>query len=146
MSPKELLALAIAARAHAYAPYSHYSVGAALLTRGGKVFTGCNVENASYGLGTCAERVALATAVAAGEREFEWIAVAVGGADKARPCGACRQVLSEFAPELRLVLGNGRGRSMVTRLSRLLPMAFSLREPPASRRKRRPASLKRRGR
>lgn len=139
MTPKELLAQAVAARAHAYAPYSHYAVGAALLTRAGKVFIGCNVENACYGLGTCAERVAIANAVAAGERDFVLMAVAIGGTDMARPCGACRQFMHEFAPDLRLVLGNGHGRARLVRLATLLPLSFSLRGPLTARGRGKPA-------
>lgn len=134
MTHKELLARAMAARAHAYAPYSRFAVGAALLTRSGKVFTGCNVENACYNLGICAERVAVASAVAAGERDFDMIAVAAGGTRKISPCGACRQVLAEFGPQLKLVLGDGHGRSKMVGLPRLLPMAFSLRPPLPKRR------------
>src|SRR5512143_2614455 len=98
MKPTELIDLARKARKQAYAPYSHYKVGAALLGKSGKVYAGCNVENASYSLTCCAERTAIFKAVSEGETEFEAIAVVTknGGS----PCGACRQVLSEFAPEL----------------------------------------------
>lgn len=100
LSPQEqaLVHAARAARAHAYAPYSNYFVGAAVLTSDGRIFTGCNVENASYGLTVCAERVAVFSAVAAGAREV--VTVAVCTPDGATPCGACRQVLAEFVPDL----------------------------------------------
>lgn len=121
-----LVEKALAARENAYAPYSRYRVGAALVTAGGRVFTGCNVENASYGLTVCAERVAVFAAVAAGEREFAALAVAAGGTAYARPCGACLQVLHEFAPGLRLLLADGQGRFEVKTVAELLPGAFTL--------------------
>jgi cytidine deaminase len=89
-------------RKHAHAPYSKFHVGAALLTKSGKIFLGCNVENASYGLTICAERSAVCSAVAAGERD--WVAMAVATPGGHSPCGACRQVLVEFAPELPILL------------------------------------------
>ncbi len=98
----ELFAAALAARLQAYAPYSKFLVGAALLSSSGRVFTGCNVENISFGLTNCAERVAIGNAVVAGERTFQAIAIAsVGGVT---PCGACRQVLAEFAADLPVYL------------------------------------------
>lgn len=121
---RALLAAARAARAHAYAPYSRFPVGAALLARDGRVFTGVNVENASYGLGNCAERVAIGTAVAAGARAFAAIAV-VGPEDdvSCSPCGACRQVMHEFAPAMVVVTPDGDGyRTHV--VDDLLPGAF----------------------
>ena len=120
---KELVEKARAARVHAYAPYSHYAVGAALEAASGKVYTGANVENASYPVGLCAERVALFSAVAAGERNF--LSLAVVTADGAAPCGACRQALAEFGLGLEVILADGGGsiRQVVT-LDKLLPMAF----------------------
>jgi cytidine deaminase len=120
---KELVEQARAARANAYAPYSHYPVGAALRTAGGRVYPGANVENASYPVGLCAERVALFSAVAAGERKFQ--ALAVVTADGASPCGACRQALAEFGLGLEVILADEKGtiRQVVT-LKKLLPMAF----------------------
>ncbi len=112
---------AIEARERAYAPYSHFLVGAALLTRSGKVFTGSNVENLSYGLTICAERVAIGTAVAAGEREFEAIVVVADTDQPISPCGACRQVLAEFAPHLRVVLATLSGEDAVFQLDDLFP-------------------------
>ncbi|MEW6217275.1 MAG: cytidine deaminase [Candidatus Bipolaricaulota bacterium] len=124
MDESRLVAAAIGARGRAYAPYSEFAVGAALLSKGGRVFTGCNVENASYGLTVCAERVALFKAVSEGVREFEAIAVACGDTP-CSPCGACRQALREFAPDLKVVLADAEGRKWeTTTLSQLLPRAF----------------------
>ncbi len=123
-SDAELVGLALAARGNAYAPYSRYRVGAALLTTGGRVFTGCNVENGSYGLTVCAERVAVFAAVAGGERGFAALAVAADREGYCRPCGACLQVLSEFAPSLRLLLADVRGDFEVKTVAELLPGAF----------------------
>jgi cytidine deaminase len=124
MDESRLVAAAVGARGRAYAPYSEFAVGAALLSKGGRVFTGCNVENASYGLTVCAERVALFKAVSEGVREFEAIAVACGDTP-CSPCGACRQALREFAPDLKVVLADAEGRKWeTTTLSQLLPRAF----------------------
>lgn len=123
MTNKELIALARQARDMAYAPYSHFLVGAALLTRSGKVFTGANVENASYGLSVCAERVALFKAVSEGEREFEAIAVVTEGG--CTPCGACRQVLSEFGLDMRVIVADLQGNWTEWKLNELLPASFS---------------------
>jgi cytidine deaminase len=124
-SDEELLAAARAAREHAYAPYSSFAVGAALLCEDGTLVTACNVENASYGLSLCAERSAVAAAVAAGKRRFTTLAV-VGGAEGASaPCGACRQFLFEFAPALRVLYSEGAGYEQTT-LHELLPAAFEL--------------------
>ena len=123
MTNEALLAHAATARRAAYAPYSNFQVGAALLTATGEVFTGCNVENASYGLTICAERVAVGHAAAAGHREFTALAVSLPGAGS--PCGACRQVLNEFAPELPILLGDEDGSLVrLTSLPELLPAAF----------------------
>ncbi len=123
MSNDELLRKAVAARARAYSPYSKFAVGAALLCADGEVFLGCNVENASYGLTICAERNAVFAAVAAGRRDFAMLALSVSGAGT--PCGACRQVLNEFAPRLPILLGDedGKLRGEVS-LDQLLPNAF----------------------
>lgn len=124
MDESRLVAAAVEARGRAYAPYSGFAVGAALLSKGGRVFTGCNVENASYGITVCAERVALFKAVSDGVREFEAIAIACGDAP-CLPCGACRQALYEFTPNLKVVLADGEGRNWeVMPLSQLLPRAF----------------------
>jgi len=120
----ELVRKAVEARKLAYAPYSGFHVGAALLAKDGRIFTGCNVENASYGLTVCAERVALFKAVSEGAREFLAIALACGKGPCA-PCGACRQVLYEFAPDLLVIMSDGEGKTWQTkRLGELLPQGF----------------------
>ena len=121
--PKSLLAAAIAARRGAYAPYSNFAVGAALLGRDGRVWLGANVENASYGLSMCAERNAIFHAVASGARAFEAIAVAGPDGTTTLPCGACRQVLWEFAQQLRVIYADGGGIKMMS-IQQLLPEAF----------------------
>lgn len=119
----ELIRRAEAARQGAYAKYSDYAVGAAVLTEGGNVYTGANVENASYPLSMCAERVAVFKAVTAGERSIR--AVAVVTENGGSPCGACRQVLSEFGPEAAVYMVDGQGVVIVeTDVSGLLPHAF----------------------
>jgi len=105
----------------AYAPYSKFQVGAVLVGRGGRIFAGCNVENISFGLTICAERNAVFAAVAADCREFEKIVIVADTEVPASPCGACRQVLAEFHPDLEVVLANFRGRSEIFHLSELLP-------------------------
>lgn len=122
----ELVAQARQARDRAYAPYSNFPVGAALLGRSGRVYTGCNVENAAYPLATCAERTAVTKAVSEGERAFE--AIAVVTATGAVPCGACRQILREFAgPEgdLRVIVADTGGHSRTYTIAELLPEAFT---------------------
>jgi cytidine deaminase len=122
---RELVEAARAVRRRAYAPYSRFTVGAALRTVTGEIYTGCNVENASFGLTVCAERHAIAAAVAAGDRAYQAIAIASGSSPPAPPCGACRQVLSEFAPEISVLLVGPRGPALRGSLSRLLPHRFS---------------------
>jgi cytidine deaminase len=117
-----LLEQAIAARAYAYAPYSHYRVGAALLTGSGKVYTGCNIENAAYGPANCAERTAIFKAVSEGELDFE--AIAVVTSDGGAPCGVCRQVMREFSPDLTVIVGDLAGHYRVFTLPDLLPHSF----------------------
>lgn len=112
-----------AAQARAYAPYSHFRVGAAIEADDGRIFAGCNVENASYGLTICAERVAVGTAVAEGVRQLRRVAVVSDIDPPAAPCGACRQVLSEFGPDL-VVEGIGRTTRMTWNMRDLLPAAF----------------------
>lgn len=118
-----LLALARKAMENSYSPYSHFAVGAALLAADGRVFLGCNVENASFGLTNCAERTALFKAVSEGAREFVAIAIASSGS-MPYPCGACRQALNEFAPQLRVLVISGAGEVDKTTLPELLPHGF----------------------
>lgn len=115
---------AVAVRARAYAPYSKYTVGAALLASDGRVFTGANVENASFSLTICAERSAIASAVSAGVRSFVAIAIATGGAKAAAPCGACRQVLAELAPRCDVLSVSDGGDRLETNVADLLPHSF----------------------
>jgi cytidine deaminase len=124
----ELVALAEEARRNAYAPYSGFVVGAALLATSGRVYSGCNVENASYGLSICAERTALFKAVSAGEQEF--VAIAVVTETGATPCGACRQVLREFGGDLRVIVANLKGKWRVYTLEELLPHSFTAQQLP----------------
>jgi len=119
----ELVAAATSVRTRAHAPYSGYAVGAAVLTTDGRVFSGCNVENASYGLSVCAERHAIAAAVAAGCKEFVGIAVVTRSKPPASPCGACRQVMAEFG-DYPVILAGLDGRSQTTSVHDLLPNAF----------------------
>lgn len=121
---EELVRVAALQRERAYAPYSTYKVGAAIRTKRNKIHSGANVENASYGLTMCAERAAVFTTVGAGDRELDAIALVIAGDDLPSPCGACRQVLYEFAPGLRVILATTTGRRRVTTLSELLPDAF----------------------
>ncbi len=129
-----------AARA-AYAPYSHFSVGAAVLAGSGKIYAGCNVENASYGLCNCAERTAIFTAVAAGERAVRAVAVYTPTARATAPCGACRQVISEFGPEALVISGCDSADRLESSVPCLLPAAFGPgdlgRKPPAANARRR---------
>ena len=128
----QLVKAALRARQHAYAPYSHYAVGAALLTASGEVYAGANVENAVYPLGLCAERVAVFNAVSEGHREFEAIVVATenGGT----PCGACRQVLAEFGLDLTVFVVNAQGNVVLeTTVRDLLPASFGPDDLPEKR-------------
>lgn len=120
-----LLDRAREARELAYSPYSRFSVGAAVLAEDGQIFTGCNVENISFGLTVCAERVAVFSAVAAGLRNFTGLALVTDTPEPVTPCGACRQVLHEFAPDLWIVTANLQGQQRVFRLQELLPDVFS---------------------
>lgn len=125
---EKLIKAAGAARSRAYAPYSCFQVGAAILTAEGRYYTGCNIENVSYGLSCCAERVALFKAVSNGERNFEALAVTAGTEEYCAPCGACRQVLAEFNPGLKVYMANGRGEYRLLTVAELLPAAFVLTE------------------
>ena len=122
--PEDLLSAAILARQKAYAPYSGFKVGAALRGSFGELFSGCNVENASYGLTLCAERTTVCTAVAAGIRTFTQMVIAANSETPCPPCGACRQFLFEFAPNLELWVANLSGEMKFHRLCDLLPEAF----------------------
>lgn len=123
MDAKELMKIARKARQNAYAPYSHFAVGAALLAESGKVYTGCNIENASYGLTCCAERNAIFSAVGAGERRFKMLAVAADSPEPVAPCGACRQVIAEFGIQL-VVMGNLKEETKTMTAEELLPYGF----------------------
>lgn len=123
MTPEQLVAEALRARERAYAPYSGYRVGAAVLTEGGHVVHGCNVENAAYPATICAERVALTAAVAAGHTSF--VALAVVTRDGGSPCGVCRQVMFELGPEMAVHVADENGQYRTTSARELLPDAFS---------------------
>ena len=134
MTDQELIERARLARAKAYVPYSGFPVGAALVTADGTLYTGCNVENASYGLALCAERTAIFKMASEGHHSIAAIAVVADTQGPVSPCGACRQVLAEFAgDEVRVILANLQGETQVTTVGNLLPGAF------------RPDSLKPRG-
>lgn len=119
-----LFEVALAARKHAHAPYSNFKVGAALEDASGRIYTGCNVENATYGLTICAERVAVFKAVSEGAREFTRIAVAADTGVLTPPCGACRQILWEFCGDIEVILVNLEGRMESLRLKDLYPRPF----------------------
>ena len=123
---EELLNAATEARSKAYAPYSQFAVGAALLTESGEIISGCNVENATFGATNCAERSAIFTAVSKGHRQFKAIAVVADTLDPITPCGICRQVLAEFGPDTEVLCGTTSGKLRKFRLSELLPHAFVL--------------------
>ena len=129
MEQAQLISLALEARQKAHAPYSRYLVGAALLSASGRVYTGCNVENASFGLTVCAERVAVFKAVSEGERDFKLIVVAT--ANGAAPCGACRQVLMEFSPAMEVIAVDTEGEiHHRCSLRALLPAGFTCEDLP----------------
>jgi cytidine deaminase len=123
MTDDRLIASAAAARERAYAPYSNFKVGAALKGKSGRVYAGCNVENAAYGSSMCAERTAIFKAVSEGEREFE--AIAVVTENGASPCGCCRQVMMEFAPDMAVVIADTQGQARSTTVRGLLPDGFT---------------------
>jgi cytidine deaminase len=130
-----LIRAAKQAKRLAYAPYSHFRVGAAIRTRQGKVYTGCNVEISSYGLTICAERTAIFKAISEGEREFTAIAVASDDPDYCPPCGACRQVLMDLAPAVDFIMINKKGQDKVVRLKDLFPYPFGPDHLPHRRKK-----------
>ena len=121
---EKMIDLAIEQLNFSYTPYSHFKVGAALLTRGGKLYGGCNIENAAYGPTNCAERTAFFKAVSEGYRSFRRIAIAADTEQFCAPCGVCRQVLHEFAPDLEIILVNNRGDTVTLSLPELLPHSF----------------------
>ncbi len=126
MTDTELLKAADRALEYAYAPYSGFKVGAALLCTDGAVYTGCNVENGSYGACNCAERTAVFKAVSEGHRDFAAIAIVSSGGGETYPCGICRQVLGEFAPHIKIVLRNTAGEAVSYRFEEIMPNFFSL--------------------
>ena len=119
-----LIGKAISMMDYSYVPYSHFHVGAALLAKNGTVYGGCNIENAAYGVTICAERTAIFKAVSEGRRDFVRIAIAGRSEDYCVPCGSCRQVMMEFAPELEVICLNGKGESKTFALRELLPYGF----------------------
>lgn len=124
VTDKALLVAARDARDHAFAPFSRFKVGAAIRSRDGRVWTGCNIENASFGLTLCAERVAIFKAISEGARDFDQVAIVTAASTLTPPCGACRQVLWEFAPGAEVILANVRGKRQRMKLSTLLPRPF----------------------
>ena len=124
MSEHELMQKAIEMLDRAYIPYSHFPVGAALECEDGTVYTGCNIENSSFGLTICAERTAIFKAVSEGHRDFVRIVIAGRSEDYCVPCGSCRQVMREFAPELEVICLNGKGEAKHYTLRQLLPESF----------------------
>ena len=124
MTDRQLINLAEQASRNAYVPYSHFAVGAALECRDGTVFTGCNIENAAYGLTICAERTAIFKAISEGHRDFKRIVIAGKSEDYCVPCGSCRQVMQEFAPQMEVICLNGKGEAKHFALKELLPYGF----------------------
>lgn len=121
---EELLKMAHEAKEFAYAPFSNFKVGAALVGKSGKIYTGCNVENSSYGATNCAERTAIFKAVSEGEREFEKIAIVSSSGEITSPCGICRQVIFEFMQDGEIILGSDAGEVVVFPVKELLPLGF----------------------
>ncbi|MDN5313219.1 MAG: cytidine deaminase [Thermoanaerobacteraceae bacterium] len=126
ISPDILVREAMEAREKAYAPYSNFKVGAAVLTESGRIYRGCNIENDSYGLTICAERVAIFKAVSEGEKIKAIAVTSSGGQDITLPCGACRQVIQELCPGADLLLADSEGNFKTYKISDLLPMPFKL--------------------
>ena len=125
MNHKELLECAKPAMQYAYTPYSNFKVGAAILMKSGKIYTGCNIENASYGATNCAERTAIFKAVSEGETEIVTIAIVSSGGDFTYPCGICRQVIAEFMKEGEFIFENGQGDIQVIPLEKMFPYSFT---------------------
>ncbi|WP_227764319.1 cytidine deaminase [Zhaonella formicivorans] len=126
MNPQELIQAALDAKKHAYVPYSKFPVGAALLTKSGKIYTGCNVEIGSIGLTICAERTAVVKAVSEGEKEFSAICCVADTEEYCSPCGACRQFIAEFGMDTVVIMANKHGDYKTAPISGLLPHAFVL--------------------
>ncbi len=126
MTNQELIKIANEAKEMAYSPFSNFKVGAALLGKSGKVYTGCNVENSSYGATNCAERTAIFKAISEGEREFTKIAIMSSSGDFTGPCGICRQVIFEFMEDGEIILGNEAGEEKVYTVKEMLPQGFRL--------------------
>ena len=125
---KKMIEAAHLVRRRAYAPYSRFKVGASVMGKTGKIYAGCNVENASFGLTMCAERVAMGNAVACGETEIEGLVIVTEAPEPASPCGACRQVISEFAEDIPVILENLEGKRVKLYLKDLLPYQFDLKK------------------
>ncbi|MDI3471851.1 MAG: cytidine deaminase [Thermotogaceae bacterium] len=124
MDDKHLIEIARKAKENAYSPYSKFKVGAALLTKNGKVYTGCNIENSSFGLSICAERVAIFKAISEGEKDFEKIVIVADTTESIRPCGACRQVMSEFG-DFEIVMVSKKNEIAKSSVRKLLPFNFN---------------------
>lgn len=124
MNNEKLIESARKARENAHAPFSNFKVGAALLTESGEIITGCNVENASYGLTMCAERVAIFKAISDGKHEFQKIAIVADTPNLTPPCGACRQIIWEFCGDIEVLMANLNGKTETFQMSELLPKAF----------------------
>ncbi len=123
-TPEKLIEAAVKVRENAHSPFSNFKVGAAVETKDGKIFTGCNVENASYGLTICAERVAIFKAISEGKTEFTQIAVVADTPELTPPCGACRQIIWEFCGDVPVIFSNLQGETETVQMKELLPRAF----------------------
>lgn len=128
MFKEELIKRSIEAQKYSFSPYSHVCVGAAILTKENKIFTGCNIENASFGATICAERNAIFKAISEGEKEFKAIAITSNLDDFIYPCGICRQVLSEFSPDITIILKSKNNEIKVKTIKELFPNSFTLNE------------------
>ena len=125
MNYQRLISAAQKAKRQSFSPYSHFRVGAAVLTKTGKIYTGCNIENSSFSLTICAERTALFKAVSEGKQTFKAIAIASDLGSFVPPCGACRQVIADLAGDIDVILVTKKGKTKVVRMSNLLPLPFS---------------------
>ena len=124
MTDRKLISLATDVMANSYSPYSRFKIGAAIECTDGSVFTGCNIENAAFGAAMCAEAVAIASAVSSGHRDFKRIAITSEGSAYCFPCGSCRQLLSEFSPDVEVLCARADGRYVSYPLATLLPISF----------------------